>query len=81
MDTCICMAEYFHCLPETITALLTDCTPIQNKMLNKPIKQKSQYGLEKEQVGGLKLPDFNNYYKVTETRQCDVGIKMGKYIN
>ena len=50
-------------------------------MLNKPIKQKSQYGLEKEQVGGLKLPDFNNYYKVTETRQCDVGIKMGKYIN
>lgn len=35
----------------------------------------------KEQVGGLKLPDFNNYYKVTETRPCDIGIKMGKYIN
>lgn len=35
----------------------------------------------KEQVGGLKSPDFNNYYKVTETRQCAIGIKMEKYIN
>ena len=30
MDTCLCMAESLCCPPETITTLLTDCTPIQN---------------------------------------------------
>ena len=30
MDTCICMAESFHCSSETITTLLTGYTPIQN---------------------------------------------------
>ena len=35
MDTCIFMAESLHCSPETITALLIDYTPIQNKKLKK----------------------------------------------
>ena len=30
MDTHICMAETLCCPPETITTLLTGCTPIQN---------------------------------------------------
>ena len=30
-DTCIYMAESLHCSPETITTLLIDYTPIQNK--------------------------------------------------
>lgn len=42
--------------------------------------QESKNTFEKEPVEGLKLPDFNNYYKVTEGK-TDVGIKMGKYIN
>ena len=35
MDTCIFMAESLHCSPETITILLIDYTPIQNKKLKK----------------------------------------------
>ena len=35
MDTCIRMAESLHCSHETITTLLIDCTPIQNKKLKK----------------------------------------------
>ena len=35
MDTCMCMAESFCCVPETITMLLTDYTQIQNKKLEK----------------------------------------------
>ena len=34
-DTCICLAESLGCLPETITTLLTDYTPLQNKKLKK----------------------------------------------
>ena len=30
-DTCTWMAEFLHCLPETITTLLFGYTPIQNK--------------------------------------------------
>ena len=33
MDTCICMAESLHCLPETITALLIGYAPIKIKSL------------------------------------------------
>ena len=29
------MAEFLHCLPETITTLLLGCTPIQNKKFKK----------------------------------------------
>ena len=32
METCLCMAESLHCLPETIQLLLS-CTPTQNKKL------------------------------------------------
>ena len=32
MDSCICMAEAFCCPPVTITTLLTDYTPTQNKV-------------------------------------------------
>ena len=35
MDTCICMAESLHCSAETITTLLIDYTPVQNKKLKK----------------------------------------------
>ena len=35
-QTCICMAEFFCCPPETITTLLTGYTPVENKkILNK----------------------------------------------
>ena len=33
--TCICLAESLGCSPETITTLLTDYTPLQNKKLKK----------------------------------------------
>ena len=32
--TCICVAESLCCPPETLTALLIGCTPIQNKKFN-----------------------------------------------
>ena len=35
MDTCIYVAESLHCSSETITTLLIDYTPIQNKKLKK----------------------------------------------
>ena len=35
METCTCVAESFCCPPETITTLLIDDTPKQNKKLNK----------------------------------------------
>ena len=38
MDTCICMVESLHCLPETITILLIGYTTIENKKLK--IKKK-----------------------------------------
>ena len=31
MDTCICVAESLPCSPETVTTLLTGCTPIYSK--------------------------------------------------
>ena len=31
MDTCICMAEPLHSLPDTVATLLISYTPIQNK--------------------------------------------------
>ena len=34
-DTCICVAETLHYLPETITTLLIGYTPIKNKKLKK----------------------------------------------
>ena len=33
MDICICVAESLHCSPETTTAVLNGCTPIENKSL------------------------------------------------
>ena len=38
MDTCICMAESLHSLPEFITTLLIGYTPIQN--INKKFSKK-----------------------------------------
>ena len=35
MDTCICMAESLCCPPETITTLLINYTPFQDKKLKK----------------------------------------------
>ena len=31
LETCIRLAEFFHCSPKTITILLIDSTPIGNK--------------------------------------------------
>ena len=42
MDTCMCMAESFHCLPETITTLLNSYTPKQNVFGVKKIKLKKK---------------------------------------
>ena len=33
LETCICMAEFLHCSPETITALLIGSTPTENKKI------------------------------------------------
>ena len=33
MNTCICMAEFLHCSPETTATLLISYIPIQNKIL------------------------------------------------
>ena len=43
MDTCVCMAEFLCCLPETVTTLLIGHTPVQNKKFKKipPILRKS----------------------------------------
>ena len=38
----IYMAEFLHCSPETITTLLIDYTPIQNKKLNVWRKKKKK---------------------------------------
>ena len=46
MDTCICMAESLHCLPETITTLLIGYTPIQNALdVKKKKKEKKRISL------------------------------------
>ena len=41
MYTCICMAEFLHCSPETTTTLLIGYTPKQNKKLKVWGKKKS----------------------------------------
>ena len=38
MDTCVCMTESLCCPPETVTTLLLDYTPIQNKKFKKELK-------------------------------------------
>ena len=38
MDTCVRMADSFHCSSETITALLISSTPVQNKKLKRKKK-------------------------------------------
>ena len=39
MDTRMCVAESFCCAPETITTVLIDYTPIQNKKLKKKTRE------------------------------------------
>jgi len=41
MDTCICMAEFFHCSPETNTTLLTGYSLVQNKKFKVKKKRKN----------------------------------------
>ena len=38
MDTRVYVAESLHCSPETITALLMGCTPVQNKKFKRKHK-------------------------------------------
>ena len=38
MDTCVCMAEYPHCSPKTITMWLIDYIPIENYLDVKKLK-------------------------------------------
>ena len=42
MDTCICLIESLCCPYETIKALLTGYTPVQNKKLKKKKKTKTK---------------------------------------
>ena len=39
MDTHICMAEHFHCSPETFAIFLISYTPMQSKKLKNKIKK------------------------------------------
>ena len=41
--TCACVAEPLRCPPETLTALLICCTPIQNKKFNSFEKKKNAF--------------------------------------
>ena len=43
MDTCIYMAESFHCLPEAITILLIGYTSMENKKFK--LKNKSGFNI------------------------------------
>ena len=40
LETCISMAEFLCCPPETVTTLFISCTPIQSKKLKKTQKPK-----------------------------------------
>ena len=40
MDTCICMAEFLYCSPETTTQLLHSYIPIQSKKFKLWVKKK-----------------------------------------
>ena len=44
MDTCICMAEFLFCSPETVTMLLIGYTPIKKKKFKKR-RRTSNYNL------------------------------------
>ena len=53
VDTCICMAEFLYCIPETITILLIGYTPYKIKSLKKEfnlliIKSYFSYSLKKK---------------------------------
>ena len=52
---CIYMAESFHCLPDIITALLIDYTPVQNK---------KKLNLEKRKAITKKALQNNDYEDV-----------------
>ena len=52
MDTCICVAESLHCLPETITTLLIGYIPIQNK---KDFKKKIECVLKSQELLHLEV--------------------------
>ena len=49
MDTCICLIESLCCPYETIKALLTGYTPVQNKKLKKKQKTKTKKKKHKTQ--------------------------------
>ena len=59
MDTCICMAEFFHCSPETTTTLLIGYTPIQYKKFEKSKSSQSQL---------LPLPNYLHLSMIEERR-------------
>ena len=51
-DTCVCTAESLCRSPETITTLITGCTPIKNAFgVNKKLKKKIQPGRETLHLG------------------------------
>ena len=50
MDTCTCVAEPLHCSPETITSLLMNYSPMQNKKFKILFKFKKKKSGEKFKV-------------------------------
>ena len=71
MDTCICLIESLCCPYETIIALLTGYTPVQNKKLKKKQNKTSLTYITPEEKGlciffliaGHYVPDKRNSFK------------------
>ena len=56
MDTCICMAESLCSPHETITTLLINCSPIENKIFKKQTKNKRR---KKKKQANKKLNEIH----------------------
>ena len=56
MDTCICMIESLCCSPETVTALLSGYTPIQNIKFKKTQYLKSAKKKKKKRLLSAAFP-------------------------
>ena len=53
IDTCICMAESFHCSPETITILVINYTPIRASLVVQQVKNPSGSAGDIKDMGSI----------------------------
>ena len=62
MDACVCLAESFHCSPETITTLLISYSPVQNGfgVKNKTLKNKLFGKKKKNFFQGIMLVSYKH---------------------